>query len=268
MFPRPRRLVLPAVLLTAALAACAAGDASGGSPTGPTTTTPSDPNPTAGVATGTVVDTRGQPLAGVQVIADYLLAENTNAIGATDAQGRYSIDVGQPAGTWHMTAHLRREYQGETFDLYLDPDSDAPFAGNAGVVRNFCWRLTGPRADGLGFYGGTVQVNVDRQGWAADIHSPDIEFTFAPVGPLIDGSTGRTLTLRTSQQDVYTIRDVPIGTYAITARYAPDGQAPRPMVLRWYGQGTYADTLTSTWPVRNATHYPDLLDVQVAPAGD
>lgn len=266
--PRPAARTAPlAVTLVVMLAACAGGADLSGTITGPPATTlpgapaPS-PSPAVGVVTGSVVDTRGNPLAGVQVIADNTLFYNTNAVGVTDAQGRYRIDVGQPVGTWHMTAHLRREFEGRTYDLSLHPDNDAPFAGTEGAVRNFRWRLTGARADGLGFYGGTVQFLVDPQGWAADAHQTDVELTFTPVGPLIDGSTGQTLTLR-ANQGLFTIRDVPLGKYAITARYAPEGAAPRPMVLRWYGQGRYVEAFTATWPVRDATQYPDLLDLQV-----
>ena len=267
---RPAALVLGTLVATlvASLAACAGGDGASDAVTDPppvqgTTGGNAGGAPsTAGVVTGTVFDTRGRPLAGVKVIADNTFFYNTNAVGITDAQGRYKIDVGGVVGTWHMTAHLTREYNGQAFDLYLHPDSDAPFAGTDGAVRNFEWRLTGPRADGLGNYGGNIQFIIDQQGWAANANQTDVELTLTPVGPLIDGSAGTTLTLR-ANQGLFTIRDVPIGQYAIAARYAPEGRAPRPMVLRWYGQGSYVQTFTPAWPAVGYGGVLGFLDLQV-----
>ena len=262
----PRSAALAATLafvaLVGPLAACAGGDGVTGTNDQEQTHTTPPPDNAAGIVTGTVVDTRGQPLAGVKVIADNTLFYNTNVIGYTDARGHYKLDVSGVVGTWHMTAHLAREFNGQTFDLYLHPNSDAPFAGTERAVRNFEWRLTGPRADGLGSYGGNIQFIIDQQGWATNAHQTDVEFTLTPVGPLIDGSAGKTLTVR-ANYDWYTVRDLPIGQYKITARYAPDGQAPRPMVLRWYGQGNYVDTLTPTWPGVGYGGVLGFLDLQV-----
>jgi hypothetical protein len=157
---------------------------------------------------------RGRPLAGVRVYAKNTLLYNTNAIGVTDAQGRYRLDVREPMGTWRVTAQLRREYEGHTYTLDLHPENDepAPFAGVDGAVRNFSWRVSGRTPSG-GYYGGRVYVSGIPGGWMNDVEHEDLELEFTPVGPLIDGSVG--------------------------AR-APSGAvwAPRPTTCRWASTGS------------------------------
>jgi len=201
----------------------------------PPTTTPPPPTPTPpppsgitpGYVTGTVVDATGTPLAGVEVYADNTLFYNTNAIGYTDAQGRYEIDVRQPIGTWRMGAHLKREYNGRTYRFDLHPDNDRAFPGVDGAVRNFDWRLSGETPNG-GRYGARAYVYVNE---AADrdimTQYKDVEVTFTPVGPLADGSAGRAMTVRLA---TFRVEDVPLGRYAVTARWVPAGAAPRAMV--------------------------------------
>jgi hypothetical protein len=134
---------------------------------------PPPPPPPAGVTpgyvTGTVVDAAGRPLAGAEVFADNTLYYNTNVIGVTDAQGRYTLDVRQPIGTWRVGAHLRREYNGRTYKLDLHPDTARAFPGVDGAVRNFSWRLIGRTPEG-GSYGVATYV---YHGWAPGQSCPN-----------------------------------------------------------------------------------------------
>jgi hypothetical protein len=177
--------------------------------------------------TGTVVDAAAGRSPASRFYADNTLFYNTNAIGYTDAQGRYEIDVRQPIGTWRMGAHLKREYNGRTYRFDLHPDNDRAFPGVDGAVRNFDWRLSGETPNG-GRYGARAYVYVNE---AADrdimTQYKDVEVTFTPVGPLADGSAGRAMTVRLA---TFRVEDVPLGRYAVTARWVPAGAAPRAMV--------------------------------------
>jgi hypothetical protein len=113
---------------------------------------------------------------------------NTNAIGVTDANGRYRIEVRQPAGSWHATAQLEKKFNGKTFTFDLAPNSDDPFAGSSGAIRNFTWKLTGERPDGT-HYGSMVIAYADF--FQVDLSLANVELTLEPVGALVDGSTGR-----------------------------------------------------------------------------
>lgn len=177
-----------------------------------------DPDkPQAGYVAGKVVDSQGKPLSGVEVAIDNTLFYNTNLLTNTDANGLYRVKT--PNGSWRATAQVRRTYNGKSYRLDLAPNSADAFAGDEGAVRNFEWRLSGEKPFNPGaFYGGSVDVaNEPGEG---PYDTENIEFTFTPVGPLIDGTPGKTLVLH---YDTYynRIPDVPIGRYRITAVYKP-----------------------------------------------
>ncbi len=189
--------------------------------------------PTPGYVTGKVVDTQGRPLEGVEIVIDNTLFYNTNLLTNTDAKGAYRVKT--PNGSWQATAEIRRTYNGKSYRLDLAPDNSNAFAGDEGAVRNFEWRLSGEKPDNPGaFYGGSVEVSGEVGKGPYD--AENIEFTFTPVGPLIDGSAGKTLVL---PYDTYygRIPDVPIGRYRITAVYKPTGTR---LKLRNRVNGTYA----------------------------
>ncbi|MCP3140545.1 carboxypeptidase-like regulatory domain-containing protein [Pyxidicoccus xibeiensis] len=202
-----------------------------------------------GYMTGRAVDARGTPLAGVKVWADNTLLYNTNAGATTGTDGTYRIDVRQPAGTWHASATLQRQYNGRSYTFDLDPSDDSVFAGNAGAVRNFTWRLSGKRPE-LGSYGGFVVAYVSQLLDPADpsrgIDSEDIELTLTPDGKLVDGSDGAPITKKLARTgDGDAVEDVPVGRYRITARYVQEGKAPRPMQVRVRDTGEPASSVTA-----------------------
>jgi hypothetical protein len=227
-------------LLTSTLMACPSiGDAGATNPP----TDQSNSSLEAGFMKGLVTDVQGKPLAGVKVFADHTLYYNTNAIGVTDANGRYRIEVRQPAGTWHATAQLVKQFNGNTYTFDLAPNNDDPFAGSSGAIRNFSWKLTGQRPDG-GQYGSLVVAYADF--FQPDLLTQHVELSLEPVDALVDGTTGRTITGKlVHTADGEAIRDVPVGRYKITARYVPVGETPLALNLRLRNVGDYQSTLTT-----------------------
>lgn len=220
--PRPAKLLSPlAVGFVLALAACSqplSGNAPGeGAPVGA-----AEPY----VMKGRVTDRLGQPLEGVEVFADNTAFYDTNLIGVTDATGAYRIDLGAVAGTWRGGAYVNPRYEGEVYNMRLEADTDAAFAGDAGAVRNFTWQLSGQTPDGDGYYGGTVYLYGDYS--ASDFDMAAVELTFTPEGPLVDGNPGETLVLRPDPAYIY---DVPIGRYRVSGRYLDPSGAVRPVRL-------------------------------------
>jgi hypothetical protein len=197
--------------------------------------------------TGTATDAAGRPLAGVQVFADNTLYYNTNAIGVTDAQGRYRIDVSQPIGTWRMSAYHMRTYNGRTYRLDLHPDSSHAFPGVDGATRNFTWKLFGVTAEG-GWYG--VQAYVYRNLSSDGTVKPwpeEVEVTFRPVGPLVDGSTGQPGVVRL---EGLRVNNIPLGRYEVSARFIPaDGRPPRPLEIRLLNTRSYTSSVVADWEV-------------------
>ena len=218
---------LLAALILATLSACNAdrGDAS---------------RPESGYATGTVVDTRGDPIAGAKILLDNTVFHASYINGSTADDGTYRLKV-QP-GAWRAYASIKRDYNGRTYALELHPDSVDSF-DDGGAVRNFTWTLEGRKPDSeWGYYGGLVKVFNETGFYEME----NVEITLAPDGPLIDGSEGSTLVLRSGDnywRQLAYLEDIPIGRYAVTAALV-DGDARQPLKLRdWDAKGDPAAAL-------------------------
>ena len=179
------------------------------------------------VVTGTVTTAAGEPLAGVEMFADNTLFYNSNILGYTDAEGRYRIELpGDVPGTWNVGGYVRTTFHGVRFDLRLHPLLDQAVVASEGGIRDFEWRLTGPVPEGDYFYGEDVWVY--EYDFAGELWIDDVELTFTPLEPLIDGSIIEPFTRRPVGS---MIADVPLGFYRVSARYVPDGEPPRDLVI-------------------------------------
>lgn len=181
-----------------------------------------------GYATGLVVDTRGNPVAGAKVLLDNTVFYASYINGSTAEDGTYRLKV-QP-GAWRAYATIRKDYNGRTYSLDLHPDSIDSF-DDSGAVRNFTWKLEGRKPDNdWGYYGGLVKVFDETRFHEME----DVEITLEPVGPLIDGSQGRTLVLRLGDnywRDRAYLEDIPIGRYTASAAIT-DGDARQALRVR------------------------------------
>jgi len=249
---------LPLLLLGASLAcsACSDGDSNG---PGPSPGGNSEQNVVKGKAT----DTTGKPLAGVEVVADNQLLHNSNVVGITGADGTYRLELGKAAVTWNTSAKLRRDFNGRSYTFDLHPSNPDSFASNEGAIRDFSWKLTGARPEG-GHYGSGIYFNLTDYVDPADpdqaLQREHVELTLTPAGALVDGSTGSPVTGRgTNTPDGFGFADLPIARYTVTGRYAPPGQAVRPLRVRLQDQGTYAESVTADFePVMEGVYRVDL----------
>ena len=182
-----------------------------------------------GRVVGTITDTNGQPLSGVKVIIDNSIFFNSNLSSSSNAQGQYSIAISN--GSWYAFAVYEKVYHNRKFKLYLHPDKEEGFTGE-GAKRDFQWKLTGHKAHPLsGYYGGLVTID-NYPGVYID--AKEIEFTFTPEGPLIDGSVGATHVRKAV--DGHQIQDIPIGQYRVHASY--NGQRLR--LRQWNTDAAFA----------------------------
>ncbi len=208
--------------------------------------------PMKGWVVGRIKDTQGNPMPNVMVYVDNPLQANAGSRGTSNLNGRYKLPL--TTGSWRAYAYLEREYNGHTYRIDLHPDTHDAFDGE-GAVRNFNWHLTGEKPDGPGsYYGGSVQLAFDPSGGHHDIHNVDV--TFTPVGPLIDGTAGQPLTRKSTDdpqgQSYSYITDVPIGRYRITARYRPTGKILKLRNLDDLSQ-PYQETLTMNFLGENSS---------------
>lgn len=191
---------------------------------GPTPTpgpTPGQPEPYS--VTGVAVDTQGRPIAGAKVWIDRSLTFASVVEVMTDSSGRYLV-TGLLNEPYYARAWTQVDYNGERFCLRLgmpNPSDYDAFTPEVGVVRNFQWQLTGVIEDLReydGYFGGEVQLFAD-----GDMRGGEVELTFTPTAPLIDGSTGQTLTRTINVNEELSVYDIPIGTYRVTSALLENG---------------------------------------------
>ncbi|BDP43989.1 hypothetical protein DAETH_39580 (plasmid) [Deinococcus aetherius] len=163
------------------------------------------------VMTGTVRDEKGNPIAGVEVFADHTAYYDMNAVGKTDAQGRYTITLAHQPGTWNAGAYLRGEAGGQPFEVRLSPDNDTPFDGSKGAVRDFTYKAS---------TGATGKVYTTVAHSAVELDYETLEFTFTPDGPNAAGSTApfnRKFVMGSG------VPDIPLGRYRVSATQVLNG---------------------------------------------
>jgi len=181
-----------------------------------------DPNDAEeGYATGKVVNEAGKPIAGAKILLDNTVFYASYIHGSTKEDGRYRVKV-EP-GSWRTFAYVETTYNGRKYKMELFPDGTDAFSED-GAVRNFIWKLEGRMPwEAENYYGGFVML---RSGDGFYEDEKDIELVFTSVGPLIDGSAGRTLTVRYGEdkwQNRYELQDIPIGRYKVKATLKKNG---------------------------------------------
>ncbi|WP_225000304.1 carboxypeptidase-like regulatory domain-containing protein [Cesiribacter sp. SM1] len=194
------------------------------------------PAPDAGTevpyaVTGTVVDTKGNPMAGVKVRADndalYGSAEVT-----TDANGKYTLPKLEIGG-WKIYAWKEVSYKGKTYHLRMGMPAAADYnafsPGKEGAVKNFRWQLSGPIPDrprsersGSGYFGGTLLFTNLGPDAVQMPSGTVVTVTLTPVAgaTLLDGSAPevikKSFTIEEGEYN-YWIHDIAQCEYRITA---------------------------------------------------
>jgi len=182
-----------------------------------------------GYVSGKVANTLGQPMAGAQVYISSDVFFNSGVQTTSDAGGNYKMAI-PSINSLRAFARTLVTYNGRQYLVYLDPDHPQSFTSQDKVTCNFRWKLTGTVAGSTvpgDYYGGTVAIYADASHLpfpAGDLAAQgNIEFKFEPVGPLIDGSVGQTVTAHAGPPNYSYLYDIPIGKYKVSATY--QGQA-------------------------------------------
>lgn len=210
------------------------------------------------VVTGRVSKPDGTPLAGAEVWADNTLGYNSNALAMSGADGTYRIELPRSDSlTWRMGGHLAINYLGEQYSMDLEVDP-TPFGSAEGAIRDFSWKLSGPRLDDPDRnYGGLVYVYESLE--SNGLPDGEIVIEFEPDGPLIDGSAGEPLTRAV---DGNQIEDVPVGRYVVSAWVDPgDGGEAVPLLIRARDTGDYESAAAAQFRKDSVP----LMELEVAP---
>lgn len=168
----------------------------------------------ANAVSGQVRDDKGAPIAGAEVTARYQSNPGGVSItrsAPTDRQGRYRIDLSRLPGVWTVHAKAVVTVDGSDMVLDLTPDSDAPFAGRTGAVRNFSLRYAEQTAENP--YGNGAMLVVAS---AIGDYTPldEVVVTLHPV----DGGAPIERKLRSTGEG-WVVTGLPPQTYRVTARH-------------------------------------------------
>lgn len=216
------------------------------------------PEGLAGYATGRAVDSQGNPIKGAEIVANNTGAYSNNIVGYTDDEGSYKLKLPNTTlvGSFYIRGTITVKYDGINFTLPLFTEEDGAFSPEEGAVKNLRLKISGERTGNFGdegYYGGVAEVS----NWTQEVELSDVELTFKPIGPLIDGSTGKTIV---TKLDRYYVEDVPIGKYTITARQA---STQRQLAIRIRDGQKYTESINATFkPVYDhAERFNLLLDI-------
>jgi len=168
--------------------------------------------------TGKVTDSKGNPLANVEVTVENQMTGNHNTRSVlTNTDGTYKIELNS-VGIYQASAYIKKNYNGVEYYLPLHPDNTDLF-NKEGAVRNFVWKLSGRIPNEAGYYGGSCEISPDINEIPIE-DLQNVEFTLTPIGPIIDGSAGGVIKINPVRVSSYfVIRDIPIGRYSATAVY-------------------------------------------------
>jgi hypothetical protein len=180
------------------------------------------PQPEKFSVTGVAFDTKGKPIPNAKVWIEPAvttgLAETT-----TDANGVYQV-TSLPNVPYYAKAWTFVEYNGENFCLRLGMPKASDYGSftvDHGVVRNFQWQLSGVIEDLKeydGYFGAEIRLFV-----YGDMKEGEVELTFTPTAPLVDGSTGKTITRTLNVNEELMVYDIPLGQYEVSGVLLENG---------------------------------------------
>ena len=183
-----------------------------------------------------------------------LFPRSTPLLGAANgANGRYAFPT---LDTFrHVTpvdglvvavnAYAQIDFNGRRYEIQLRPLDGLPDGSEPGgfkrpsgkgVVRDFVLKISAGRVDvDLTLSQGRYPVIEDASSLSRAFPAgSSVEVTFTPTGPLLDGSRGsvvvRSFPLAENWQ-ARSLRGIPLGVYAVSARLTPPGGEPRPLRL-------------------------------------
>ncbi|SDM75647.1 Carboxypeptidase regulatory-like domain-containing protein [Catalinimonas alkaloidigena] len=195
------------------------------------------PQPEPYTVSGTVVDTQGNPMAGIKVRADDEALYGSLSV-TTDANGHYQMPR-MTLGGWKIYAWKEVRFNGKTYHLRLgmphEQDYDAFSPGQAGEVRDFVWKLSGiipdrTRSDDspAGYFGGTIFFSNFTSDWEPLPAGAQVTVTFTPEtgATLFDGSAPQPLQKSFTierEETFYYLHDIPQSIYRISATCTHNG---------------------------------------------
>ena len=220
----------------------------------------------SGYLTGKVLNPNGMPLSKATIYIENTVIKNRGAETTTSANGSYKIAMVAGLGQWVARGFILKEYNNRVYKILLDPENADSFTQEEKPVRNFRWKLQGRLPDlSLNlYYGGSAELLKDPNEEGLQ-DTENIEFTFQPDGPIIDGSQGKTLKLKggvAGSNNRNRLNDIPIGRYKVSAVYLPTGKALK--VKDAWADGNYQSTMIAEFYGTEASYRANQMGIAFA----
>ena len=178
------------------------------------------PGTKSGMVSGKVTNANNLPVRDARITIEHTVWHNSYLFSSSDDDGKYrGLLPDDPAGDWTAKAQLIKAAYGETYTFDLEPDKNSAFNKASGAVRNFTWKLKGPRSAGAGYYG--AHVDLYPFGTAVDMTKVKLSFTpFAGETSYMDGTLCSSFERPVEEVGgTFMVKDVPIGKYTIKLLY-------------------------------------------------
>lgn len=179
-----------------------------------------------GIVKGRVVDEQGKPVANAVIVASSTDIYNKTSTSYTDANGnyRFKLPTGIAEGSYTVDGTVTFKYHNKNYKMALYQENTRVFSAYEGAVRNFKFRLTGKRTVDDDETSRPLGARLEVHHQFDNVVFENLEITLDPVGPLVDGSTGKKIVRQMTNQSYY-IEDIPVGMYKISARDRVSGKA-------------------------------------------
>ncbi|GAB3962575.1 hypothetical protein GCM10028805_63980 [Spirosoma harenae] len=173
----------------------------------------------SGVVKGRVVDEAGRPISNAVITASSTDYYNKVSIGYTDAMGyyRFNVPTGVAAGSYSVSGVLTVKYQSKQVKMALYQLDTKVFSAYTGAIRDFVFRLTGPRSPDDDAYATPLGATLEVHAHPDRVVTHQVDIILEPVGPLVDGSVGKKITLSLDEASS-DLKDIPLGYYKFSAR--------------------------------------------------
>ncbi|WP_461082598.1 carboxypeptidase-like regulatory domain-containing protein [Spirosoma flavus] len=183
--------------------------------------------PQKGYVSGTVTDTRGEPIVNAIVFISSTGPYSNGASAHTDAKGSYRLKMDY--GSYRIYATFEKAYAGTIYNIQLNPSNSDSFSENDSPVINFQWVLSGKKPIPLqGYFGGYIGL---YQG-DSNIPKNEVEFTFTPL-ELIDGTTSaKPIVKKATDVSTQYLEDLPLGKYKVSAVHKPTRGTAKAIALK------------------------------------
>ena len=224
------------------------------------------------VILGRVTHESGDAVATARIRIDHYVDGKSVGTASIDtgSDGEYRANV--PTGGYLVRGNATIDFNSQTYLFELVPTDGVcgEQESEAGIVKDFVLRLTGPRPcrGGPDVDGSYIGASIWVEDSLTRNHRPDavIEFTLTPDGSLANGAPGQTLTMKRTVAalepsdgplgETNLLYDIPLAYYLVSAELVEPGGERVPLFVTTFPEATPVPELRMTFPSSSSARRP------------